>query len=233
MESCYKDGAIVNIQACKQFLSTDKDANDMAIAELGMRQIAQEGVLEKELNSSPTRVKDYLKEEGFTSDQIETMTANPLTIEETKKEILNRYKNKKDAIVAEMAAKIESQTSTSNGKIDAKADLSKIKKISDDMGSRTADLSNLIKFDNIVSSYLEVKTEGSSTNGRNTASLYGEAQDMTGEDAKNLNEQIKSAHLSEPKKDKNGSSATNLDVNTINDQFLNYDTQVDPNAKKK
>lgn len=223
-EACFKDGEIVNAKSCEKYLSVNVKDNEMAIAELGMRQMAQEGALENELNSSDAKVVDYLKEEGFTKDQIDNMTSDKTKIKTVKEEIMERYKNQKSAIIAEMAARINAKTASSDGKIEGAGDKSKLEKIRDALAKRSDDLSGLVKFNNIVSSYLEVKKEGSKTNERNTASLFGEIADMKEADKKQANEQVDKAQLKEVKND-NGQSQTNLDVNTINSEFLNYSTQ--------
>jgi DNA-binding transcriptional MerR regulator len=118
MDSCIKDGVIVNAEACKKYLNTNKDKNEMAIIELGIRQHAQEGVLKTELDSSDVKVRDYLKEEGFSTDEISKMTKDTDSIAQVKEEILKRFQNQKKAIIEEMAKKIESKTSSNDGKID-------------------------------------------------------------------------------------------------------------------
>lgn len=223
-ESCFKDDVVVNVKACEKYLNTNKEANEMAIAELGMRQLAQEGALEEALNSSDSKVRDYLKEEGYSPEDIKNMTADKASIETVKNEIMERYKNQKSAIIAEMTAKINGKTSSTDGKIDVKTDVNKLKAIRNELASRSADLSNLVKFNNIVSSYLEVSKEGSKTNDRNTASLFGEVADMNAADKKNAELQLKNAKLKE-NKSSDGSSMTNLDVKTINNEFLNYSNQ--------
>lgn len=229
-ESCFKDDVVVNVKACEKYLNTNKDANEMAIAELGMRQLAQEGALEEALNSSDSKVRDYLKEEGYSPEDIKAMTADKAGIETVKNEIMERYKNQKSAIIAEMTAKINGKTSSTDGKIDVKADVNKLKAIRNELASRSGDLSNLVKFNNIVSSYLEVSKEGSKTKDRNTASLFGEVADMNEADKKNADQQLKKANLKE-NKSADGSSMTNLDVKTINNEFLNYSNQKKPDEK--
>ena len=223
LEGCYKDGVIVNAKVCEKYLNTNKDDNDSALAELGMRQIAQEGILEEQLNSSDQKVRDYLKEEGYTKDQIETMTADKENIEMVKKQILERYANQKSAIIKEMAERIAEKTTTTDGKIDTTAgsgDVSKLGMIKAELESRGQDLQNLVYFNNVVSSYLEI-SDGKGNNSRNTASLFAEANSLDEEQAVLMKQQIKEAKL---KDQKGTANTTNLDVNTINDNFLNYET---------
>lgn len=222
LEGCYKDGVIVNAKACEKYLSVNKDENDTALAELGMRQIAQEGILEQELSSSDQKVRDYLKEEGFSKQEIESMTADKKSIEQVKKEILERYANQKSAIIKEMSDRIADKTSATDGKIENNAsNLSKLETIKKELESRSSDLQNLVYFNNVVSSYLEI-SDGKGTNSRNTASLFAEANSLEKDQATLMKDQIEKAKL----KDQKGSAnTTNLEVETINDAFLDYSVE--------
>lgn len=227
LEGCYKDGVIVNAKACEKYLSVNKEENDMALAELGMRQIAQESILEEELFSSDQKVKDYLKEEGFSKKEIETMTADKKSIEQVRNEILERYSSQKAAIIKEMAERIASKTSATDGKVESvESNLTKLDKIKKELESRSSDLQNLVYFNNVVSSYLEI-SDGKGTNSRNTASLFAEANSLEEDQAKLMKAQIKEASL---KDQKGNANTTNLEVQTINDAFLDY--SVDKNNKK-
>jgi hypothetical protein len=227
LEGCYKGGVIVNAKACEKYLSVNKDENDKALAELGMRQIAQQGILEEELSSSTQKVKDYLKEEGFNKQEIETMTADQKSIEQVKKEILERYSNQKAAIIKEMAERIAAKTSATDGKIEnVDANINKLDKVKKELESRSSDLQNLVYFNNVVSSYLEV-SDNKGTNSRNTASLFAEANSLDEDQAKLMKAQIKEASL---KDQKGNANTTNLEVQTINDVFLDYSVGKD---KKK
>jgi hypothetical protein len=219
LEGCYKNGVIVNAKACEKYLSVNKDENDTALAELGMRQIAQQSILEEELGSSDQKVRDYLKEEGFSKEEIETMTADKKNIVQVKDEILQRYANQKAAIIKEMADRIADKTSATDGKIESnESNLTKLEKIKKELESRSSDLQNLVYFNNVVSSYLEI-SDGKGNNSRNTASLFAEANSLEEDQAKLMKNKIKEADL----KDQKGSAnTTNLEVETINDAFLDY-----------
>ncbi|TDP52240.1 hypothetical protein C8D79_2891 [Bacteriovorax stolpii] len=218
---------IKNVEVCKKFLSTNKTANEVAFAELGMRQLAQEEMLTEELKDDE-KVREYLKEEGFKDEEIQKLTASAESIEEIRSKILARFKNEKEAIIEEMRKKIETKTSSSDGKIDNQ-DISKLEKIRNDLASRTSDLSNLMQFNNIVSSYLETNDKKSGTNERNTASLFAEAKTMDGAEGKALQEQIKKADLKENK----GNSTIDLNVNEINNSFIKYNSKLQEQQQKK
>lgn len=219
-EDCYKDNVIVNVAACKKYLNTNTEENKVALAELGMRQIAQESLLEKELESDE-RVRDYLKEEGYSSDQIQTMTENKESIADVKGQILKRYANQKAAIIKEMAEKIADKTSETEGEVTQRGDVPRLEKIKKELESRSADLENLVYFNNVVSSYLEID-DNKGNKIRNTASLFSEANSLEKEQASLMKKQIEDAKL---KDQKGTANTTNLDVQTINSSFLHYDTR--------
>lgn len=217
LDGCYKDGTIVNVAACKKYLNTNGGENEVALAELGMRQIAQEGILEEELGSDE-KVRDYLKEEGYSANEIKSMTADKEGIAEVRDQILKRYANQKAAIIKEMAGRIQEKTAVTEGTVSAKGDISKLDKVKAELESRSTDLQNLVYFNNVVSSYLQID-DGKGKLTRNTASLFAEANTLEKEQAKLIKEQIKNADL---KDQKGAANTTNLDVNTINSNFLNY-----------
>lgn len=218
LEGCYKDGAIVNVAVCKKYLNTNSGENETALAELGMRQIAQEAILEEELGSSDQKVRDYLKEEGYSANEIKEMTADKASIAEVKDQILKRYANQKAAIIKEMADRIQTKTAVAEGTVTPKGDISKLDKVKAELESRSTDLQNLVYFNNVVSSYLQID-DGKGKLTRNTASLFAEANSLEKEQSKLIKEQIKNADL---KDQKGAANTTNLDVNTINSNFLNY-----------
>lgn len=231
IEGCYDDkaDAIKDIEACKKFLSTNKEQNEGGLAEFGVRQLAQVETLTEELTSSDDRLKDYLKEEGHKDAEIEALMADKNSIDDIRNKIIERYKNEKEAIIKEMADKIKDKTATTEGTI-TQADKSKIQKIKKDIESRNSDFANLVQFNNVVSSYLSFGDEKNKTSGRNTASLFAETKTMDAKEAKEWQEKIKAAKLQENK----DNNVINLDVSTINSDLLNYNNKLkDKKAKEQ
>jgi seryl-tRNA synthetase len=223
MEACIdpNNGMIADINSCKKFLNTNKDANVAAVTEFGLRQLAQEDILREQLESGDDKVKAYLKEEGFAETQINELS-NKENIEKTKEQIIERYNAEKKAIIAEMASRIERKTVSENGEVtNTVDDTNKLKAIQTQLSSRETDLASLVKFNNIVSSYLAID-EGEGKQSRNTASLFAESKTLQGEDAKIFKDNIKNAGLSDKK------NSPNLNVDTINDTFLDYDKKPKP-----
>jgi hypothetical protein len=218
MEACIDPvtNMIADINSCKKFLNTNKDANVAAVTEFGLRQLAQEDTLKEQLDSGDDKVKAYLKEEGFAPEKINELS-NKENIENTKAQIIERYKAEKKAIIAEMASRIGGKTVSEDGQVtNTKGDQDKLQSIQAQLSSRGSDLANLVKFNNIVTSYLNIE-DGEGKQSRNTASLFAESKTLQGEDAKTFQENIKEAGLSDKK------NSSNLNVDTINDAFLDYD----------
>jgi hypothetical protein len=218
MEACIDPVTkmIADINSCKKFLNTNKDDNVAAVTEFGLRQLAQEDTLKEQLDSGDDKVKAYLKEEGFAPEKINELS-NKENIEETKTQILARYKAEKKAIIAEMASRIDGKTVSVDGKVtNSDDDKDKLQAIQTQLSSRGTDLANLVKFNNIVTSYLNIEdNEGKQS--RNTASLFAESKTLQGEDAKIFKENIDKAKLTDKK------NSSNLNIDTINDAFLDYD----------
>ena len=215
-EECAKDGTSAK---CKNIIDTNVDAKKEAVAEFGLRKLAQEDDLSKKLDD-PKAVAQYLKEEGYDDAKIKDLTSTPQKLEEIKDQIKKRFDSEKEAIIAEMAQKVNGKITSNDGKIDLNSDSAKISAIKQDFSSRSADLKNLIQFDNIVSSYLTVvdSKNTKATPSRNTASLYAELKGMDPNtaEAKALKAQIEAS-----KDVKETSGTADLSVDQIN-ELLKY-----------
>lgn len=212
---------IVNEAACKKFLSTNTEENAAALTEFTLRQNIQEELLVEELDKGE-RVADYLKEEGYSEQEIQKIVQNKQSLEEIKEQIKQKFADEKAAIIKEMASRITSKTSTEAGKIGTQ-DVSKLEKIRSEISNRDKDLANLVQFNNIVSSYLNIDSGGKME--RNTASLFAEVRSMDKQDAQGMQNKIKEADLKDKK------STADLNVETINNAFLNYETSASSRDK--
>ncbi len=215
-DKCLK-GDKLNEELCKKFLNTKTDLNSKSLTELTLRQNAQGEALKEELNSSPTKVVSYLKEEGYEDQEISKITQDKDSLEKIKKQIIDRYTSQKDAIIKEMADRIKSKTSEEDGKIsNSQGNRSKLVDIKNSINSKSSDLANLVQFNNIVSSYLSIDS-GDKKVERNTASLFAETRSMNKDEAKVVMKKIEEAKLVDKKNN------ADLNVNTINESFLKYD----------
>ncbi len=227
MEKCIdKSDKISDSEACKKYLNINKDDKEKDLAEFGLRQNALEEKI-KTLEEKGTKedVKKYLIEEGYKENVIADMIKNNEDLTKVKAEIKQRYKNEKEAIIASMAEKIKAKTSSENGKIDnaTTSDTDKLKIIKDDLKSRTSDLENLVHFNNVVSSYLEI--DSGKTKSRNVASLYDEINNGS-EAYKDVNKDLRDRATKANLKEKTdpGDKGTDLSVENLN-SIYKYSTE--------
>lgn len=221
LEKCIdKDGKISDQETCKKFISMDKESKEKAVTEFGIRQFALEDKIEEKFNDKG-EVAKYLKEEGYSQDKIAAMTKSDTDIEAIKKEIKDRYRSEREAIIATMANKIKKQTTNEDGKIDVAKDEGKLKEIRTELSERPENLKQLVHFNNVVSSYLEID-KGSAGKSRNVASLFAEikggAKNIKGVDEDQVKEIDKAANTAGLKQDK-GESPTALGIDTLNGLF--------------
>ncbi len=214
------DGKISDQAQCKKFLSTDTDKNTAAVTDFGLRQFADGETLDNKLNDK-NNVASYLKEEGYSDKEIQNLTKDE-NIQTVKDQIKDRYKSEKDALIKEMASRIGGKTTTDQGKV-TDNDSNKMQTIKNELSTRNTDLQNLIHFNNIVSSYLSVVDTNTKKASRNTASLYSEVQSYTGDGA----EELKKNLGTNGKNVQQGDNNSQLSIDDINKNFLNYKTNDD------
>lgn len=228
VDNCIQNGQIKNEAACKKFLNTNTDEQNKSNAEFGLTKYVEQDRLEEKLKDDKN-VAAYLKEEGYTEDQISAMTKDKNTLDQVRADIKNRFAAEKAAIIKEMSSKIEKKTTGKND--DFNSSKGKLDDIKKGFSNRTKDLGDLIKFTNIVSAYLEVVDEKANDNKkddkkaqRNTASLFAEVNSLKGDEAKALKEKVQKAQLEDNK------SNPRLSTGQINCSILTYKNQ--PECKK-
>ena len=224
-----KDGNVQDPERCKKFINTNTNDLNKNFAEFSLRQYAQEEALKDKLDSNKSEVEKYLKEEGYSEDKAKEMVKDKNALEEVKKEIADRYKKERAALISDMAEKIEGKTTAKDNKVDIKEDTGKLASIRSDFASRPEDLKQLVFFNNVVSSFLTTQTKcdgGSkgckdSSTGRNVAAFYQEMENsayLDANDKKLLNDSANKAGLKKEQdqnKNKNGSELSIEDINKI------------------
>lgn len=228
MEKCINDqDQVVDMEACKKYLSTDSDKKKKEMAEFSLRQFAQEATLEDKLKDR-AEVEKYLKNEGYADSNLNQMLKDDQSVKKVSDEIMERYKKEREAIIQSMAKRIGNQTSTIDGSISPDDDKQKLINIRNEFNSRPEDLKQLVHFNNIVSSYINIESGGQKS--RNVASLFQElnngAKNIGNNNAsqitKDLTKKANEAGLVENKNSQD--SSTKLDVKDING-LLKYSTE--------
>ncbi len=216
---------IADVQKCKKFISTDSEDKNKAVTEFGLRQFALEKTINDKLDSSKEEVKKYLQEEGYEDKKIDEMLKDDTSVTKVKDEIKARYEAERKAIIATMADKVQKKTTTSDT-FDNQKDATKMDIIKKEIHARSDELVQLVHFNNVVSSYLEVETNG--TKSRNVASLNLElkngAKSINGADAdqiKEIEKNAKNAGLNSNKTSSKSDGVIDFSVETLN-KILRY-----------
>ncbi|WP_372654717.1 hypothetical protein [Halobacteriovorax sp.] len=230
-------------ESCKKYLNTDREQVETLKAEYALR---LRGLAEKVKTIDATSedtdgVEDFLKDQGYTDDEIgQTIEANT-DIKALKDQIIARYENEKLELIKSMNDKMESTASTNDGVIDVSAnsqDVSKLIKIHEELSSKTEQYAQLIHFNNVVSGFLDIDQEGKETR-KNTASIQREiANSAFSEDNlanspemavkyanqnENLEKSLEANSIELSEKDKGNDEGATLGVDKINNVILNYD----------
>jgi hypothetical protein len=220
MDKCIDESGkkILDPEVCKKFISTNTEEKEKAFAEFGIRQYAHQSEIENKLNDKK-EVEKYLEEEGYEKKKISQLLESDPNLKIVE-EIKERYKNERDAIIASMANKISGQTTKEKGKIDNN-DVEKLSAIKSELLSRSDDLKQLVHFNNIVSSYLEIELSNGKKR-RNVASLFAEvnngAKTFRNIDKDQISEIKKKAAAASLSPEK-GESPVQLGVDDLNGLF--------------
>lgn len=245
MEECYrpgengKTGQIVDPEACEEFLHTNRKEQERTIAEVFVRGKAVSQQIKN--MEEEDQVRDFLKEEGRSEDEIDRLVDSYDSIEELRAEINDRYEDEQKALIKEMSSLVDGTTAKGE-EIDATNDLETIKKIHSELTQREETFKQMVHYNNVMASFLTIGSGGSGNDDeeqmRNTGMVIQEMNNSAfnpevNEDYEEEEEEggyfnQLTATLEETKSlEENESDATNvlLDVSKINEVILKYNRQ--------
>lgn len=214
---CEKNPQLAN---CSKFLDTNKDEKEKAVIEYGLRQFAQGDEIQTNLDSKNKNVfKEYLERLGYSKEKIEELLADENSLKKVKDLIEQKFKSQKESIIAELAERVDKTTTAKNGS-STEEDSNKYKQIGVELANKTETLKNMVRFNNIASSYLTIKDKDEGRNpssaGKvkaNTASLKEELNaDKNNPNNKKVSDNKKDI-LADPK----GSGNAFLEVQDLNE----------------
>jgi hypothetical protein len=214
-EDCKSNPQLAN---CSKFLDTNKDEKEKAVIEYGLRQMAQADELDKNLDTKNKNVfKEYLEKLGYSKEKIEELLADENSLGKVKDMIKDKFKNQKDSIIAELAKRVDKTTTSQNGE-STKNDSNRYDQIGAELANKTETLKNMVRFNNIASSYLTIKETGrnpanSGKEKANTASLKEELNADKGNVNNKKIADTKKDILADPK----GSGNAFLEVGDLNE----------------
>ncbi len=171
-ENCYKDGAIQDAEACKDFLQTNRDEKLTELTEYKLNSEASIDEINKLTLDDEEKIQKILIEDGYNEADAKKLASN----EDILKEIKNRYKQKEEALQKSVIDQINKITSKKEGEV-TELDVDTLKGIESELKSKTKDFAKLVHYNNIVSSYLTITSEDEAqgkTTRQNTAMLQRE-----------------------------------------------------------
>jgi hypothetical protein len=179
-------------------------------------------------------VSDYLKEQGYSEDQIKEMIEKD--IEKLKEQIANRYAQEREAIVKKLNEKLKSKTIDTSAEDVKAAKETKIDELASELEGKPEELKQLIHYNNIVTGFLKIaeqdagdkKKDKNSKQEDNTISIARELEStegLTPEEIKKQEELKKVMQEQGVKLDAKNTdrSGTNITVDDINKNLLKYD----------
>lgn len=142
---------------CKSLLGDEESfekARNQVETEMTLRRDVEMARVRALKTRDKQELKDYLKENGFFT-LLEKYDAGGITVDQIEEEIGKEFEAKKIATLAEMNKKIGSRQAKSNANDQQKND--HIKKAAEDVKSERLRLAQVVLFNNIITSHLELE----------------------------------------------------------------------------
>ncbi len=215
---------------CKKFISKNRKEKEKTLAEVSLRsKIMAEKLDSDQFNKK--EVSHYLKEQGYSDEQIKKQIEDEDKIEILKTEIARKYKAEREGLLKELRRQMEASTAKEK-KYDPGNDQEAIANIGSEIKERTKKFQQLVHFNNIVSGYLDVsseKSDGSKESSKNTASLYAEINNpdhtvlnQKKENIELIRKAASEAGISEPEENGEEEGNATLKVDDLNSEILDY-----------
>lgn len=217
--------SIANEEACKKLVIENKENAQKAVVELNFRRQVQLDEIEQ--MTTVDELKKYLIAEGDSDESANAYIAKitkeaeqkgNISVQDLlKQKIKKKYEEETKAIVQGLADKIKHNSVEATDTADNKAQ--KYLDIQNELKSKGERYTNMLHYSNIVSSYLTLTDSKSGKSSANANQLYRElASRKDLQSAKQIQENAQKAGLNASKEE---TSATTLDIKTINEQILN------------
>ena len=188
-------------------------------------------VLTQKLKDDKTMTKEevgsYLKEQGYSEDDIKKMLEKDLA--KVREEIAQRYEQEKEAINKELKARLEKKTVKQDDK-DNESKTSRINELKKELDSKPEEYKQLIHYNNVVQGFLSFKGDDGGDNAVSIARELESTEGLSEEEIKKREElktQLQAQGIKMDNSDK-GKDAVKIEVENINKQLLKYEFDVTP-----
>ncbi len=148
---------------CQNAIFADEEKTYKMAAEISLKTEAMLNRIEK---MDDSELRAYLTEQGYPAKKIAELEKYR---EELKNEIIERYRTEQEALIDQLAQRIESKSLI---KITPEKQKEKIDRILEELTERPKEFGQLIHFNNIISGYLTVTSEGKRS--KNFQSIFRE-----------------------------------------------------------
>lgn len=208
-EKCTKNQ---NEKECQKFIFEDEEKTYKLASEIALK---TEAMLNKIEKMDDAQLKIFLSEQGYSPEKIKELEKYK---SELKNEIIERYQTEQQALIDQLAKKIESRTLE---KALPEEQKEKIDKIIEELSSRPKEFTQLVHFNNMISGYLTVTADGKRS--KNYQSIFREIAPMEDEKgAQDIEEKKRVERLKQRLAEHSISvSATKKEVQGISVEALN------------
>ena len=215
---------------CQKFVGDRKEEGSTLLDEYSLRtRIIQQKIDDmKTAENKEDSLERYLKEEGYSKEEIAKMLDDDMNVEKLQEQIARRFKEKRAALQRSLKNKLEqTQVSKEQGEDAQKSNMTALWSQAKKEQQR---LGELVFFTNMISGFLEIGDEEGNILGTNSEALQQELKDSIFSASKddsspspyNFEALEKMGSQNGVSTQKNTQESRNLDVGTINQKLLQY-----------
>ncbi len=165
---------IINPEACKKFLNTNQEDDARAIIQMKAEKEKRAKLLATLIEEKDTeKIKELLLSDGYEEAEAEKLAQRVIDDKDGMALLIqNRYENRMDALIESTTKKMNAISVIEINENNQEA-INKLKDIRDNLKNKTKEFAELVHFNNIVTSYLDI-TDGDGKTAKNIASAKRE-----------------------------------------------------------
>ena len=165
---------IINPEACKKFLNTNQEDDARAIIQMKAEKEKRAQLLATLIEEKDTeKIKELLLSDGYEEAEAEKLAQRVIDDKDGMALLIQkRYENRMDALIESTTKKMNAISVIEINENNQEA-IDKLKDIRDNLKNKTKEFAELVHFNNIVTSYLDI-TDGEGKTAKNIASAKRE-----------------------------------------------------------
>ncbi|MEE3080411.1 MAG: hypothetical protein VX341_13820 [Bdellovibrionota bacterium] len=165
---------IINPEACKKFLNTNQEDDARAIIQMKAEKEKRAQLLATLIEEKDTeKIKELLLSDGYEEGEAEKLAQRVIDDKDGMALLIQeRYENRMDALIESTTKKMNAISVIEINENNQEA-INKLKDIRDNLKNKTKEFAELVHFNNIVTSYLDI-TDGDGKTAKNIASAKRE-----------------------------------------------------------